>query len=72
MRSRWITEVWSEALELPAAVTMPFASVRRRPPVGLQTAATLVSGDSMKRVIPLFRSGFLIWCHPCPLSGNSR
>lgn len=49
-----ITEVWSEALELPAAVTMPFASGRRRPPVGLQTAATLFSGDSMKRVIPLF------------------
>ena len=49
-----ITEVWSDALELPAAVTMPFAASRRLLPVDRQTAATLFSDDSMKKVVPLF------------------
>lgn len=46
------TEVWSPAVELPAAATVPFAAIRS--PVDRQTAATLLSGESMNKVFPLF------------------
>jgi hypothetical protein len=48
------TEVWSPAVELPATATVPFAAIRRRSPVDRQTAATLLSGESMNKVFPLF------------------
>lgn len=49
-----ITEVWAEALELPAPLTVPFAAIRRRQPVDRQTVVSLLSGESMNNVHPLF------------------
>eukprot|EP00435_Cladocopium_sp_Y103_P053188 s103_g17.t1 len=49
-----VTEVWADALELPPALAFPFQSLRRVEPVGRSVAATLLCGENMRRVQPLF------------------
>ena len=49
-----VTDVWAEASELPPAVTFRFQSVRRMELVGRSGASTLLCGENMKRVGPLF------------------
>eukprot|EP00435_Cladocopium_sp_Y103_P052086 s1600_g16.t1 len=49
-----VAEAWADALGLPPGITLPFRDIRRMESVGRSGAATLLCGENMSRVRPLF------------------